>query len=239
MCKNITWKENNDVSSMHISHRGFFWICHAVTVICYAFSSLVPRVHVGYFYVRDSASTNYCRHSINLILPTFSLFFMFAFISSIHCFFISSSSFLLMDCTRQVRWTHDINWCWRKIYTFFWQMIWLLRNVLKTMDHLLAGHVLQLLLADVALPHPSLQSFVLGLQLPAQNLCHCHCHCNCDCLCHCLCLCYCPRLFVVIISRASLIIFILLNSPDQLFSGVLVHNGFRLDLLCTVRCWGF
>ena len=34
------------------------------------------------------------------------------------------------------------------------------------MDHLLAGHVLQLLLADVALPHPSLQSFVLGLQLP-------------------------------------------------------------------------
>ena len=138
-----------------------YWICHAVTVICYPFSSLVPSVLVGYFYVRDSASTNSFRHSIKLIF-TFSLFFMFAFISSIHCFFISSSSFLLMDCTREVRGT-DVD---ERFYTFSRQMIWLLRNVLKTMDHLLAGHVLQLLLADVALPHPSLQSFVLGLQLP-------------------------------------------------------------------------
>ena len=86
----------------------FYWICHAVTVICYPFSSLVPSVLVGYFYVRDSDSTNSFRHSVKLIF-TFSLFFMFAFISSIHCFFISSSSFLLMDCTRQVRWTPDIN----------------------------------------------------------------------------------------------------------------------------------
>ena len=77
----------------------FYWICHAVTVLCYPLSFLAPSVLVGYFYVRDSAFANYCRHFIKLIL-TFSLFFMFAFISSIHCFFISSSSFLLMDCKK-------------------------------------------------------------------------------------------------------------------------------------------